>query len=269
MEELEKTQATLAKQDKLYVTCKKALALGRSEVETLHLEVDQAESIIATLKDDLNILQEKNNALKTRNEELREQFSTLWDKTSHLTKASEISNVSTSKGCDKCYNVNLEACATNLANMEVMKKEIARLNNIIASGCMDEASKKPKFIQGRHPFIKDGLGHTKGGKTGKRHMVNGVSCIRFEKRGTIGEVLPVQTTETLSLNAKAPRPGGSMPKHEGSRVWKHSSTNKNKTQPQPRQQAPKASNIRLQVKENPIVPKRNKYAHKPKTHASQ
>jgi uncharacterized phage infection (PIP) family protein YhgE len=218
MEELEKTQATLAKQEKLYVSCKKALASGRSEVETLRLEVDQAESIIVTLKDDLNILQEKNNALKTRNEELEEQFSTLWDKTSHLTKASEISNASTSKGCDKCYNVNLEACATNLANMEVMKKEVARLNNIIASGCMEVASKKPKFIQGRHPFIKDGLGHTKGGKTGKRHMVNGVPCIRFEKKGTIGEVLPVQTVEAPSLNTKAPRPGGSAPKHRGSGV---------------------------------------------------
>jgi hypothetical protein len=118
--------------------------------------------------------------------------------------------------------------------MEAMKKEITRLNNIIASGCMDDASKKPKFIQGRHPFIKDGLGHKKGGKTGKRHMVNGVSCIRFEKKETIGEVLPVQTVEALSLNAKAPRPGGSALKHRGSRVWKRSSTNKNKTQPQPR-----------------------------------
>ena len=164
--------------------------MERSEVETLRLEVDQAESVIATLKDDLNTLQEKNNALKTRNEKLEEQFSIIWDKTSHPTKASEISNASTSKGCDRCYNVDLEACATNLANMEAMKKEIARLNNIIASGCMDDASKKPKFIQGRHPFIKDGLGHKKGGKTGKRHMVNGVSCIRFKKE-TIREVLPV------------------------------------------------------------------------------
>jgi hypothetical protein len=152
------------------------------------LEVDQAKSVIAILKDDLNTLQEKNNALETRNEELEEQFSILWDKTSHPTKASEISNASTSKGCDRCYNVDLlEACATNLANMEATKKEIARLNNIIASGCMDDASKKPKFIQGRHPFIKDGLDHEKGGKTGERKMVNGVSCIRFEKE-TIGEV---------------------------------------------------------------------------------
>jgi chromosome segregation ATPase len=101
VDELERTQTTLAKQEKLYVTCKKALASERSEVETLCLEVDQAENVIATLEDDLNTLQEKNNALKIRNEELEEQFSILWDKTSHPTKTSEISNASTSKGCDR------------------------------------------------------------------------------------------------------------------------------------------------------------------------
>ena len=234
VDELERTQATLAKQEKLYVTCKKALALERSEVETLRFKVDQVKSVIATLKDDLNTLQEKNNALKTRNEELEEQFSILWDKTSHPMKASEISNASTSKGCDRCYNVDLEACATNLANMEAMKKKIARLNNIIASGCMDDASKKPKFIQGRHPFIKDGLGHKKGGKTGERKMMNGVSCIRFEKKETIGEVLLVQTTEAQCRNTEVPCPGGSVPKRGGSEVWQNSGTNRTKAQPQPR-----------------------------------
>jgi hypothetical protein len=257
VDEVEKTQATLAKQEKLYITCKEALTSERSEVEALRLEVDQVESINATLKDDLNALQEKNNALKTRNEELEEQYSILWDSTSHPTKAKKFSSASTSKGCDRCYNVDLNACATHLANMEAMKKEIARLNNIIAKGCMEEANKKPKFIDGRHPFIKDGLGHTKGGKTGQRHMVNGVPCIRFEKKETIGEVQPVQTVEAPSQ------------KRGGSGVWKHSKSNKSKAQPQPRQQASKASNTRLQVMENPIVPKRNKYAHKPKIHASQ
>lgn len=167
VDELEKTQATLAKQEKLYITSKEALVSERSEVETLRLEVDEPKRIQATLKDDLNALQEKNNALKTRNEELEEQYSILWESTLHPTKARETSSASTSKGCDRCYNVDINACATNLANMKAIKKEIARLNNIIASGCMDDASKEPKYIQGRHPFIKDGLGHTKGGKTVK------------------------------------------------------------------------------------------------------
>jgi hypothetical protein len=207
VEELEKTQAILAKQEKLYITCKENLASERSEVEALRLELDQAETIQATLKDDLNALQEKNNALKNRNEELEEQYSILWDSTKHLPKASEISSASTSKGCDRCYKFDINAYATNLANMEAMKKEIARLNNIIASGCMDDASKKPKYIQGRHPFIKDGLGHKKGGKTGERKLVNGVPCINFEKKETIGEVQSVQTMKALGR-------GGSRKKSE-------------------------------------------------------
>ncbi|XP_025822376.1 uncharacterized protein LOC112898224 [Panicum hallii] len=223
VEELEKTQAILVKQEKLYITCKENLASERSEVEALRLELDQAETIQATLKDNLNALQEKNNALKNRNEELEEQYSILWDSTKHLPKASEISSASTSKGCDRCYKFDINAYATNLANMEAMKKEIARLNNIIASGCMDDASKKAK------------------------------------KKETIGEVQSVQTM-------KAPGRGGSGKKPGGSGVWKE---NRVKAQSQPKQQASKASNTRLQVKENPIVPKRNKYVHKSKTHASQ
>jgi hypothetical protein len=46
--------------------------------------------------------------------------------------------------------------------------------------------KKPKFRNGRHPFIKDGLGHTKGAKTNGRTTVNGYECLQLEKRDQIG-----------------------------------------------------------------------------------
>ena len=62
-------------------------------------------------------------------------------------KASEISNASTSKGCDRCYNIDLEACATNLANMEAMKNEIARLNNIIATGAWMMQARSPSSFK--------------------------------------------------------------------------------------------------------------------------
>lgn len=80
---------------------------------------------------------------------------------------------------------------------------------------------------------------------------------------------PVQIVEAPRLNMEAPGHGGFETKCGGSRVWKNNGTKKIKAQPQPRQKAPKTSNTHLQVKENSIMPKRNKYAHKPKTHASQ
>jgi hypothetical protein len=129
--ELEKSQDTLISE--------------RSELEALHLEVNQAESVIDTLKEDLAASQAQCNSLKSRNEELEEQYSLLWSSTSHTSKVKGDSSASTSKGCDRCYHVDIESYANNLANMEAMKKEIARLNSIIARGCMSEGNKKGKF----------------------------------------------------------------------------------------------------------------------------
>jgi hypothetical protein len=61
--------------------------------------------------------------------------------------------------------------------MEAMRKEIARLNDVIGKGCMnnnkqvsgkEDQPKKPQYKNGRHPHIKDGLGHTRGKTNGKR-----------------------------------------------------------------------------------------------------
>ena len=70
--------------------------------------------------------------------------------------------------------------------MEAMRKEIARLNEIIGKGCMinkaqingkkKEEQKGPQYKQGRHPSIKHGLGHTKGAKTNGRKIVSGYEC---------------------------------------------------------------------------------------------
>jgi hypothetical protein len=71
--------------------------------------------------------------------------------------------------------------------MEAMRKEIARLNEIIGKGCMDgkaqindkkkDQPKRPQYKKGRHPSIKHGLGHTKGAKTNGRKTVNGYECV--------------------------------------------------------------------------------------------
>jgi chromosome segregation ATPase len=126
---------------------KDTLRSERSELEALHLEVSQAESVIATLKEDLDASQAQYNSLKSRNEELEDQYSLLWSSTSHTSEIKGDSSASTSKGCDKCCNIDLESYGTNLANMEALKKEIARLNSIIARGCMSEGNKKGKFFK--------------------------------------------------------------------------------------------------------------------------
>jgi hypothetical protein len=82
--------------------------------------------------------------------------------------------------------------------MEAMRKEIARLNEIIGKGCMGgkahnsgkkvDEPKKPQYKNGRHPSIKDGLRHTKGAKTNGRKIVNDFECMQFERKQQIGTV---------------------------------------------------------------------------------
>jgi predicted RNase H-like nuclease (RuvC/YqgF family) len=98
--ELEKTQGILTSE--------------RGELEALHLEVSQTESVIATLKEDLAASQAQCNSLKSMNEELEEQYSLLWSSTSHPSKVKSDPSASTSKGGDRCCNIDLESYATTL-----------------------------------------------------------------------------------------------------------------------------------------------------------
>ena len=79
--------------------------------------------------------------------------------------------------------------------MEVMKKEIARLNAMLGKRCIKgkksaggkvEQPKKLQYKDGRNPHIKDGLGHTHGGKTNGRKVINGYECVQFMSKGQEG-----------------------------------------------------------------------------------
>ena len=127
-------------------------------------------------------LKKKYYDLDEKHKELEMQYSILWDSNSHLTKAKETSTPSTSQGCGKCFNLDLNAYSTNLENMEDMRKEIARLNEVIGKWWISvtqsndkkvDESKGPQFKKTMHPSIKHGLGHTKGAKTNGRRIVNG------------------------------------------------------------------------------------------------
>jgi hypothetical protein len=261
--ELEKTQDILTSK--------------RSELEALHLKVSQAESVIATLKEDLAASQAQCNSLKSRNEELEEQYSLLWSSTSHPSKVNGDPSASTSKGCDRCCNIDLESYATNLANMEAMKKGIARLNSIIARGCMNE---RVKFKEGKMPVNLDGLGCHRNGKTGQRDIIKGQECIKFVSNGEHkeDEYMPsAQSPEVLRSKPKGSgvwkpqvtqsrEPGGSRKIPGGSGVRKDRTKEKGKAQ---HKHVSKTSNTRLQVQNHPIMPRRNLSSNKNKAHASR
>ena len=100
---------------------------------------------LAKEQEDHAITKKANKAIKKKycdldekHKELEMQYVILWDSNSYLPKAKETSTPSTSQGCGKCFNLDLNAYSTNLANIEAMRKGIARLNEIIGKGWMGE-----------------------------------------------------------------------------------------------------------------------------------
>jgi hypothetical protein len=132
------------------------------------------------------LLSIKTIVLDEKHKELEKQYSLLWESTPQPSNAKDTSTSSTNQGCGKCYNLDLNVYSTNLANMEAMRKEIARLNDVIGKGCMnnkkqvsgkEDQPNKPQYKNERHPHIKSRLGHTKGGKTNGRKVINGYECV--------------------------------------------------------------------------------------------
>jgi len=105
--------------------------------------------------------------------------------------------------------------STNLANMEVMRKEITRLNDLLRTKCKNAASgkenqpKRPLYKDGRHPHIKDGLGHTKSGKCNGRKVINGYECVKFISNGKVGTKQPAHKVAHKSPQAAQPAKAGS------------------------------------------------------------
>jgi hypothetical protein len=158
--------------------------------------------------------------------------------------------------------------------MEAMRKEIARLNEIIGKGCLsgkaqasdkkENDSKVPKFKQGRHPSIKHGLGHTARAKTNERKIINGYECVKFERKGKFGTDRPAQI-------AIVPHPRVAV-LHNGSATVKGSSAaprkNGKATNFVPNQTKPKKKvSQQKQAQQKPkelVWDTMNKYAYQPK-----
>jgi hypothetical protein len=234
MEELESIQAelasredTLIKQEDLYIASKEALALERSEVDSLHKALAKEQEAHAITKKAHIALKDKYCSLDGKHKELEEQYSILCDSNSHPSKANDASTSSTSQGCGKYYNFDLNIYSTNLANMEAMRKEIARLNEMII----------------------DGLRHTKGAKTNGTKLVNGFDCMQSERKEQIGIVQPAQT-------AAVPHPkGSSAALHKNGKATNLTPDQTNPIRKMPKQnnKAPKDTKVQHQPKKTPIT----------------
>ena len=63
-------------------------------------------------------------------------------------------------------------------------------------------------MQGKHPSIKHGLGHTKRSKINGRKIVNDNECVQFERKDRISTDQPAQPM-TVPHNGSVAMKGGS------------------------------------------------------------
>ena len=140
-----------------------------------------AKDSLASLKNVHSELQERHSCLEDIDTDLEVSYSTLWGSTKSSFKANLNSSASTSKGCSKCYNHDINACVTNLSKLEEAIKgkddQIYKLNMLVGKGNLKPRSdfkSHPAYDTARRfPSIGDGLGLTRGNKVNGTKIVKG------------------------------------------------------------------------------------------------
>src|SRR6266508_2867490 len=103
----------LAKANERVEELAKELSLANDSIEETNVEIAKVNSSINSLKVVNLSLQENLSCLEVRYKDLEVRFNTLWETTPLSPKANLNSNASTSKGCNRCYNHDMDTCATN------------------------------------------------------------------------------------------------------------------------------------------------------------
>ena len=96
------------------------LSLANDSRVRMSKEHSLANDSLANLKNAYSELQERHSCLEVTYKDLEVNFGALWESTKANSKTSLESNVSTSKGCSKCYNVDIDTCLANLAKLVLL-----------------------------------------------------------------------------------------------------------------------------------------------------
>jgi hypothetical protein len=112
---LEQQEELLVKERKSNEEIKKLLALEKGKVEKLDQEIAKSKETPCSLKSSIGALQGQHDVLQKTHEDLEVQFDTIFSSTSKTSSDPEAPQASTSKGCERCYNLDINAlCAQSL-----------------------------------------------------------------------------------------------------------------------------------------------------------
>ncbi|KAG2645150.1 hypothetical protein PVAP13_2KG212110 [Panicum virgatum] len=103
---------------------KESLSSEKEQVNDLTRKFSFVNDTNTFLRKDNDKLQESITSLQANHTALEVQFNTLWESAPKTRKTSNSSSPSTSNGCARCYNIDIQNCATNHApsHTQVPKK---------------------------------------------------------------------------------------------------------------------------------------------------
>jgi hypothetical protein len=98
---------------------KKLLALKKGKVEKLDQELAQSKETTCSLKSSIDALQGQHDVLLKTYKDLKVQFDVLWSSTSKASNDPKSPQASTSKRCERCYNIDVNGSYSNVEQVLV------------------------------------------------------------------------------------------------------------------------------------------------------
>jgi hypothetical protein len=110
---------------------KKLLAIKKSKVEKLDQEIPQSKETTCSLKRSIGALHDQHDVLQKTHQYLKVQFDALWFNTSNTSSDPEALKVSTNKGCERCYNLDINALCAQIQYSSVEQVIVESCDEII------------------------------------------------------------------------------------------------------------------------------------------
>jgi hypothetical protein len=207
-------EESLKAKDSIFLEVEESFTSEKRKVNDLIKELSLVEDTHANLKRDNEKLQESLTSLQAIHTALEFKVNTLLESSSNACKSSKSSSPSTSNGCARCFNIDIQTCATNYAEMQAMKKEITRLTQLVQE---EVPSHKQVLKINLSPRVGEFEKRTKG--FGSKY----ISKYRFEKGkgleknedGAFQTISYVKNNKKAALGAKGGLVNMTTPIHKG------------------------------------------------------
>jgi hypothetical protein len=93
--------------------------LKKGKMEKLDQELAQSKETTYSLKSSIGALQGQHDVLLKTHQDLEVQFNALWSSSSKTSSDPKAPQASTSKGCERCYNIDINSPCSNVEKVLV------------------------------------------------------------------------------------------------------------------------------------------------------